>query len=282
MSFCIQCGAKLPEGAKFCISCGTSAWSENQPQTTIPADPFIEKQQASAIPSDPFTGKQQGSAIPSDPFAGKQQASAIFSDPFAGKQQGAPLFKRIKGIIFKPLDEWNNIAGETPNVKKIFLGYVLILLLIPSLSVFIGIGVIGQTFLGYHYTSLPAGALQGFIQLLAGLVSIRITSALVTILAPGFDSIKDSGRSIQLVSYSMTPYWILGILYILPSLAFLKSLAMIAGGIYSIYLMYMGMPVLLKTPAGKTPAFLVLLIVIQFAIMFCLFWVLGLLAPLFF
>jgi hypothetical protein len=254
MSFCIQCGAQLPEGAKFCISCGTRAWSANQPQETIPADPF--------------TGKQQG--------------STITPDPFTGKQQGAPLFKRIKGIIFKPLDEWNIIAGETPNVKKIFLGYVLILLLIPTLSVFIGIGIIGQSFLGYHYASLPAGALQGFIQLLAGLVSIGITSALVTILAPGFDSVKDYGRSIQLVSYSMTPYWILGILYILPSLAFLKSLAMISGGIYSIYLMYKGMPVLLKTQAGKTPAFLVLLIVIQFAIMFFLFWVLGLLAPLLF
>ena len=128
---------------------------------------------------------------------------------------------------------------------------------------------------------MPAGAIQGVIQLLAGIISIRITAYLVTVLAPGFDSVKDYGRAIQLVCYSMTPYWILGILYILPSFPFLKSGAMLAGGIYSIYLMYKGMPVLLKTPAAKSAAFLALLIIIQFAIMFCLAWIFGLIAPMF-
>ena len=63
---------------------------------------------------------------------------------------------------------------------------------------------------------------------------------------------KNIGRSAQLVAYSSTAVWVSGIFNIIPSLSILGFL-----GLYSIYLFYLGIPVMKKTPDDKRITYMI-------------------------
>jgi hypothetical protein len=96
------------------------------------------------------------------------------------------------------------------------------------------------------------------MQLLFGLAGIFITSFVVDALAPSFNSQKDKGRAMQLVVYSMTPAWIGAILSIFPPIAWLGMLF----GLYSLYLIYIGLPHTMKTPQDKVAIYMIVTIVV--------------------
>jgi hypothetical protein len=98
------------------------------------------------------------------------------------------------------------------------------------------------------------------------IAGVFISALVIDALAPSFGSEKNMGRSVQLVAYSYTPSWIGGLLSIYPPLAIVGVLA----GIYGLYLLYIGMPKLKKTPADKQVGYfivsLVTIIVVYFVI----------------
>ena len=53
------------------------------------------------------------------------------------------LLNRVKAILLKPHTEWPVIAREKSDVSGLFVRYVAILALIPSLARFIGTSLIG-------------------------------------------------------------------------------------------------------------------------------------------
>jgi len=79
----------------------------------------------------------------------------------------------------------------------------------------------------------------------------------IAFLAPRFGSQQDMGRAVQLVAYSYTPAWVAGILSIVPALGILAFV----GGIYGLYLMYLGLPPMMKTPQDKAIGYLVVSII---------------------
>jgi Yip1 domain len=76
----------------------------------------------------------------------------------------------------------------------------------------------------------------------------------IDLLAPTFGSEKNLPKSAQLVAYSMTPSYVAGLLSFLPVLG---SVLGLAGWAYSIYLMYLGVGLLKKTPEDKKVVYLV-------------------------
>ena len=65
----------------------------------------------------------------------------------------------------------------------------------------------------------------------------------------------------------MTAAWVAGIFYILP---FLAILALI-GALYSLYLFFVGLPVLMKVPADKVVPY----VVVIFVACVVVFWIIG-------
>jgi len=55
----------------------------------------------------------------------------------------------------------------------------------------------------------------------------------------------------------MTAAWIAGIFYLLPALSMLALI----GALYSLYLFYVGLPILMKAPEDKTPGYAIAVIV---------------------
>ena len=53
--------------------------------------------------------------------------------------------------------------------------------------------------------------------------------------------------ALKLVVYSMTPVWLAGVLNLVPVLAILTVVV----ALYAVYVFYLGLPVLMSTPADK-------------------------------
>ena len=259
MKFCPNCGAELKPEAKFCAACGTPIVSATTPPPVEPApqpQPFYQQQ-------EPV-------------YEQAREATGAFKEAITGKTN---LVQRVINIITKPKQEWNLIAQEEPNAMRLIGGYALILALIPALSAFIKYGIIGMSFMGYTSRSIGSGIQTGLIQLLSAVIGVYLLAWVIDLLAPSFESQKNFGRSLQLAVYASTPQWIAGILLLLSTT---MSMLIMVIGLYAIYLLAVGMPVLKGTPKDKVVGYVALTIVAMIVIALVLALILGAIIGLFF
>jgi len=164
------------------------------------------------------------------------------------------ILQRARNIIMTPKTEWLVIVAEEPNTAEILKGYVLPLALIPAIAYVIGFGVIGRGMM----SSFSWGIAMGLIQFILAFVGVYLSAYVIAYMAPRFGSQQDMGRAVQLVAYSYTPAWVAGILSLVPALGVLVFVA----GLYGLYLMYLGLPQMMKTPRDKVVGYLVVSIIV--------------------
>lgn len=175
------------------------------------------------------------------------------------------LVERAKNIILKPKETWLEIKDEKTTVKDLYTSYVIILAAIPAIAKLIGFTVIGSP-MEVHYGNLSINFLwSAVLSYVLSLVGIYITAFITNALAPSFESQKNMLNATKVVVFSWTPYWVAGILYIIPYLSILVLLA----SFYGIYLFYLGIPILMDTPKEKTLGY-VIIVIISSAIVFFL------------
>lgn len=171
------------------------------------------------------------------------------------------LVSRVQGIILKPKDEWVKIKEETTSVSELFKSYALILAAIPAVAQFIGYGLIGYRvpFLGWFRFGLGTALLRSLLAYGFSLASVYVFGLIINALAPNFSSTQNVVNAMKISVYSMTPIWVVGVLYILPSLWILVLL----GSLYGIYILYLGFSTpLMDTPKEKVVSYLVVSIVV--------------------
>ena len=179
------------------------------------------------------------------------------------------LFDRVKNIIVNPKQEWQVINNETANGASLIFSYLFPLALIAAVATFIGFSFL--TFGGIGFGT-EYGLISAVVILIQLVVSVYVNALVTDAFAPSFSSEKNLGKSIQLVVYAATPAYVGSILNIIPVIGWLGS---IAGGIYSIYLFYLGIPVLKKTPEDKVPIYLIVIIlvlIIIYAVIQMIMW----------
>jgi Yip1 domain len=150
------------------------------------------------------------------------------------------LLRRVKAILLTPQTEWPVIAQEKSETSALFLRYVAILAMIPALARFIGTSLIG-----WYAPVVPslAGALVTY---LSGFAVVYGLALIIDALGPRFGAQKDFAGALKLAVYSATPAWLAGIFWLVPGLSFLVIL-----GLHGLYLLYTGLPILLRAPAEK-------------------------------
>jgi len=111
--------------------------------------------------------------------------------------------------------------------------------------------------IGTIRTPIGAGIAQLVIGYVLGLGVLYVVSLIVNALAPTFDGQKDAVQALKLVVYSSTPVWIAGVLSLVPMLGMLTIIA----GLYGLYLLYVGLPVVMKNPEEKSIGYTALIIV---------------------
>lgn len=158
------------------------------------------------------------------------------------------ILERARDIILNPRVTWQVIKGEAVDLKQLFVNYAAPLALIPAVCGLIGMTVIGirvpaGTVVRAPFMGALLGGLTGYILHLAG---VWVGGWLVKTLAPYFSSKPDFNSAMKVVVYSMTPVWLAGIFSLIPGLGILSLL-----GLYGIYLLVLGLPVVMETPSEK-------------------------------
>jgi hypothetical protein len=110
--------------------------------------------------------------------------------------------------------------------------------------------------LGHMRTGIFAGLGAAVLGYLLSFVSVFVITWLVDVLAPTFGGQRDPLRALKLTAYSYTPAWVGGSLQLVPALSVLALLA----GCYGLYLLYLGLPVLMRCPKEKSLGYTVVLI----------------------
>ena len=182
----------------------------------------------------------------------------------------AKIIERVRAILTTPKTEWPIAAAEPATVGGLYAGYIAIIAALPVIGRFIKSTLIGSSFLGVTVRASIGNGITGMVlQYVLSLVLVYVMALIINALAPTFGGQKDMVQSLKTVTYAWTASWIAGMAVIVP---WVGMLAVIAGGIYSIYLLYLGLPHTMKVPPDKAGGYTAVSIVIAIV----LSWIIGL------
>lgn len=184
------------------------------------------------------------------------------------------LIARAKAIVTQPKTEWPVIAGEPATVSDLYKNYIILLAAAPVIASFIKGSLIGTTipFAGTVRTPIGAGLLTMVLSYALALASVFVMALIVDALAPTFSAQKDRTQAVKTIAYSSTAAWVAGIAVIVPAIGWLVALA---GAIYSIYLLYVGLPHTMKAPQEKAAGYTAVTIIIAIILYFIVGAVIG-------
>lgn len=162
------------------------------------------------------------------------------------------LITRVQDILLRPAPTWDVIDAEPADVKSLYMGYVIPLAAIGPVASIIGISLFT---LGFGLIPAVLGGIWGFA---VGLAMVYVLALIIDALAPSFDGQKNFLKAFKLAAYSMTAGWVAGIVMLIPLLFFVVILA----GLYNLYLFYVGLPKLMKSPPEKSLGYTAVVVII--------------------
>lgn len=170
---------------------------------------------------------------------------------------------RAKAILSDPSAEWTRIEKESGDAAYLLSSYVAVLALIPAVFGFVGACVVGAVVPGIGLVRAPImdglfGAVFGYVVTCATVLALGL---LIRVLAPMFSGRTDFDSSFKLAVYAYTPVWLAGISLLAPGLRFLGLI-----GFYGAYILWTGLPRLIKTPERKVLSFTAVIVVCGFVL----------------
>lgn len=176
----------------------------------------------------------------------------------------ASLQTRVMNILKSPATEWPVIAAESTDVGRLFREYIMILSAIPVVATFLAYSVIGVSmpFSGPYRRPMMAGVSLLVVSYVMGLIGTYVCAVIIEWLAPKFKSSGTRVDALKLVAYASTPIWLAGVFNLLPLLGLLTLLATL----YAVYLFYLGLPVLMKTPADQVVVYMIVSAIVMFIV----------------
>ena len=182
------------------------------------------------------------------------------------------IVNRAKNILVTPKTEWVTIEAERLPSTQLLTSYLLILALIPAVGQFIGQGFVGTTVLGFKVGgTLTLGIKSALISYISMVGGAYLAAWIINLLSTSFGSEKNFDQAFALVVYAYTPMYVAGVFYIFPSLGILAMLA----AIYGLYLLYIGLQPMMKTPEDKTVVYFIISLVCLIVVWMVLAAILG-------
>jgi hypothetical protein len=186
------------------------------------------------------------------------------------------LLHRVTNLATRPRDEWRAIEAEPHTVLDLYTGYVLILSAIPAIAGFVGLSLVGIGAFGETYRVPPGrGVVHAALSYLLSLAFVYVLALVIDSLASAFGSRRDFVQALKVAAYSATPYWIAAALTVVPALWIITVLV----GLYSLYLLFVGLPIAMKTPPEKAPLYFVVVLMAILVLTAAIFIVTSLALP---
>lgn len=183
------------------------------------------------------------------------------------------LIDRVKNILLTPQKEWHVINSEPGNTANITTTYILPLTLIGTLAAFIGFGFFGVGIGVFKVAGVGWGIKMALGYAIRSILGVFVLAFIIDALASNFNSEKNFEKSFQVAAYSATAGLVGGIFLLVPALSILAMLA----SLYGLYLLFLGLPILKKTPADKSVSYFVVVLVVAILVGILLYYIQNLL-----
>ena len=185
------------------------------------------------------------------------------------------LVTRVKNILLQPNAEWAVINGEFTDTATLYKSYIVPLAAIGPVCFAIGISVFGQHLpfgLGTIRYSITTALTVAAVRYALSLIGVFLFALIIDALAPSFGGQKNQVQALKVSAYSSTAQWVVGVVGLFPNVGILALL-----GLYSLYLLWAGLPVCMKSPKEKATAYTIVAILVAIVI----YIVLGAIAAIF-
>jgi hypothetical protein len=181
------------------------------------------------------------------------------------------LVDRAQRILRSPRTEWEVIDNEPTTPAQLFTGYAMPLAAIGPIAQIIGYSVFGVSvpFAGHYRVPIGSAITSALVTYVLALAGTYVLGLIIDALAPTFSGQRSQIQALKVAVYSSTASWLAAIFHLIPGLRVLTIL-----GLYSLYLLYLGLPVLMKSPRDKAVGYTAVVIVAAIV----LFMVTGMLA----
>jgi hypothetical protein len=149
---------------------------------------------------------------------------------------------RVKRLLLEPQAEWRRIAGETHTTRDLLTNHVATLAAIPAIC-----GLIGSILLG---AALLPSLLLAAASYALTFVVVLAEAMLIDVLASMFGTGRNFANAMKLAAFFPTAYWLAAVFFVVPVLSVLVLL-----GAYSLYLLWVGLPILMRVPEEQAVAY---------------------------
>lgn len=183
------------------------------------------------------------------------------------------IIERVKAILTTPKTEWPVAAAEPATVSGLYAGYIAIIAALPMIAGFIKGSLIGTSIFGITVrTPIGMGIVGMVLHYTLTLALVYVMALIINALAPTFGGQKDMVQALKTVAYAWTASWIASIGVIVPWLGWLIALA---GAVYAIYLLYLGLPYTMKCPPEKAGGYTAVSIIIAIVLSWIIALIVG-------
>jgi hypothetical protein len=169
------------------------------------------------------------------------QTSAGVGRAAPSSSMEAGLLGRARGMLLAPKNEWRHIARESNAPRRLVVGYVTPLAGMAALIALLRFSVTAR---------VPFAGAVAMATLTLGfeLMAVFVVALIINALASYFRGVHSVGQALRVAAYASTPLWVACVFLPFPTLVLP---ALFLAGLYHIYLMYLGIEVLMKSPRDQ-------------------------------
>ncbi len=177
------------------------------------------------------------------------------------------ILNRIKLVLTDPKGCWSTIKSEPGDIKSIYMNWILPVTGFYFLAQFIGMQLWGYTVLGMTYRpGFGSSLTQGIVGFVMQSVGFFVCAQILSFLAPKFEGKASPESALKLLGYTFSATAVSGILFLIP-IPF-KTVIMLVLGLYSLYIMWCGLDMMMGVSAAKKIPYAVVSIVCCMIVMF--------------
>ena len=157
------------------------------------------------------------------------------------------IVRRALNLLLHPAETWDAIEAEPDTIERLFRYWVMPLAAIPAIA-----GMLGRISFGsyrifgirfYHPNFLWAVG-DAVASYALTLISVYLLALVIDHFAIQFGGERSRTQAFKVAAYSGTAAWVAGVFMLLPTAGGIFALL---GGLYSLYLLYLGLPKLMRS-----------------------------------
>ena len=162
------------------------------------------------------------------------------------------VLEHVWGLLTHPKEEWKDIREQRCSVTRCYCSHVLFLAAIPAVAGFIGTSQVGWSVAGDVPVKLETeSALRIAVAFyFAMLATVFAVGKMIHWMGQTYGAEQTLPQCIALSAYTATPLFLMGVMMIYP-IPWLDFLVGIFALSYTVYLLYLGLPIMMEVDQDK-------------------------------